>query len=53
LGADCHGEKLDYVLAAIAAAWALGMSPALIRAGIETFSVMQADVEFDITRKTV
>ncbi len=53
LGADCHGEKLDYVLAATAAAWALGMSPALIRAGIETFSVMQADVEFDITRKTV
>ena len=53
LGADCHGEKLDYVLAAIAAAWALGISPALIRAGIETFSVMPADVEFDITRKIV
>lgn len=53
LGADCHGEKLDYVLAAIATAWALGISPALIRAGIETYSVLPADVEFDITRKSV
>lgn len=37
LQAQCHGEKLDHVLAAIAAAWALGLSPTLIRAGIETF----------------
>lgn len=37
LQAQCHGEKLDHVLAAIAAAWALGLTPTLIRAGIETF----------------
>ena len=37
LQAQCHGEKLDHVLAAIATAWALGLSPTLIRAGIETF----------------
>lgn len=57
LGADGHGAQLDYVLAAVGAAWALGISPALIRAGIETFSVKPADVEFDntssILRKTV
>ena len=37
LQAQCQGEKLDHVLAAIATAWALGLSPTLIRAGIETF----------------
>ena len=37
LQAQCRGEKLDHVLAAIATAWALGLSPTLIRAGIETF----------------
>jgi cyanophycin synthetase len=47
LGAGYYGAQLEYVLAAIGTAWALGISPALIRAGVETFSVKPADVEFD------
>jgi len=44
LGADRHSAQLEYVLAAVGAAWALGISPELIRAGIETFAVKRADV---------
>jgi cyanophycin synthetase len=33
----CASTRAEAVLAAIAAAWALGIAPALIRAGIETF----------------
>ena len=35
---------IDYVLAAVAAAWALGISPDLISAGIKTFSLEPGDV---------
>ncbi|OIR02469.1 cyanophycin synthetase [mine drainage metagenome] len=44
LNDDSEGAQLEYVLAAIGAVWALGISPELIRAGIETFSVKQAEV---------
>ena len=44
LGADRHSAQLEHVLAAVGAAWALGISPELIRAGIETFAVKRADV---------
>lgn len=36
--------NIDYLLAAVAAAWALGISPDLISAGIKTFSLEQGDV---------
>lgn len=39
--ADC--QQLDNVLAAVAAAWALGIAVDLIRAGIATFEVERAD----------
>ncbi|MFZ3086548.1 MAG: cyanophycin synthetase [Methylotenera sp.] len=44
LGADSHSAQLEHVLAAVGAAWALGISPELIQAGIETFAVKRADV---------
>jgi len=36
--------NIDYLLAAVAAAWALGISPDLISAGIKAFSLEQGDV---------
>jgi cyanophycin synthetase len=36
--------NIDHLLAAVGAAWALGISPDLISAGIKTFSVEQGDV---------
>lgn len=36
--------NIDYLLAAVAAAWALGISPDLISAGIKTFNLEQNDV---------
>lgn len=36
--------NIDYLLAAVAAAWALGISPDLISAGIKTFNLEQGDV---------
>lgn len=44
LGADRYSAQLEHVLAAVGAAWALGISSELIRAGIETFAVKRADV---------
>ena len=41
--AESGRQQLDNVLAAIAAAWALGISVDLIRAGIATFEVERAD----------
>jgi len=41
--AESEHQQLDNVLAAIAAAWALGISVDLIRAGIATFEVERAD----------
>ncbi|MDP1594323.1 MAG: cyanophycin synthetase [Gallionella sp.] len=41
--AESERQQLDNVLAAIAAAWALGISVDLIRAGIATFEVERAD----------
>ena len=41
--AESERQQLDNVLAAIAAAWALGVSVDLIRAGIATFEVERAD----------
>jgi cyanophycin synthetase len=43
LGADIQGAQLDNVLAAMGAVWALGVPPALIRAGVETFAVKRVD----------
>jgi cyanophycin synthetase len=43
LGADNQGAQLDNVLAAMGAVWALGVPPALIRAGVETFAVKRVD----------
>ncbi|MDO8349735.1 MAG: cyanophycin synthetase [Gallionella sp.] len=40
---ESERQQLDNVLAAIAAAWALGISVDLIRAGIATFEVERAD----------
>jgi len=37
-------QQTDNMLAAIAAAWALGLDPALIRTGVETFGQDQADI---------
>jgi cyanophycin synthetase len=45
LGAECENSQVERVLAAVGAAWALGISPELIRAGIETFEVERTDVE--------
>jgi cyanophycin synthetase len=39
---QCNQSQLENVLAAVAAAWALGISPDLVRAGIATFEM--ADV---------
>jgi len=36
---ECNQSQLENVLAAVAAAWALGISTSLIRAGIATFEV--------------
>jgi cyanophycin synthetase len=36
--------NIDHLLAAVAAAWALGISPDLISAGIKTFNLEQSDV---------
>ena len=36
---ECNQSQLENVLAAVAAAWALGVSTSLIRAGIATFEV--------------
>ncbi len=36
---DCKQSQLENVLAAVAAAWALGLPPALMRAGIASFEV--------------
>lgn len=41
---ECNQSQLENVLAAVAAAWALGISPDLIRAGIATFEVERAAV---------
>jgi len=41
--AESERQQLDNVLAAIAAAWALGISVDLIRAGTATFEVERAD----------
>ena len=41
---DCRQSQLENVLAAVAAAWALGISLDLVRAGIATFEVERADV---------
>jgi cyanophycin synthetase len=40
---DVGRRQLDNVLAAVAAAWALGVSADLIRAGIATFEAERAD----------
>ncbi len=37
------GQNIQPLLAAVAAAWALGISPDLISAGVKTFSLEQAD----------
>jgi cyanophycin synthetase len=37
LNSDITGAQVDSVLAAVAAAWALGISPELMRAGLATF----------------
>lgn len=39
---ECNQSQLENVLAAVAAAWALGISPDIVRAGIATFEM--ADV---------
>jgi len=39
LDADSASYQLENVLAAVGAAWALGMSHELIRTGIETFKM--------------
>ncbi len=44
LAGDAQSSELDYALAAVAAAWALGISTDLIRAGIATFEVERADI---------
>lgn len=41
---ECNQSQLENVLAAVAAAWALGISTDLIRAGIATFEVERAAV---------
>ncbi|ADL55623.1 cyanophycin synthetase [Gallionella capsiferriformans] len=38
---ECNLSQLENVLAAVAAAWALGVSPSLIRAGIASFEVAE------------
>jgi cyanophycin synthetase len=38
---ECNLSQLENVLAAVAAAWALGISPSLIRAGIASFEVAE------------
>ena len=45
LSLECEGfsaanQQVEHILAAVAAAWALGISPELIRAGIETFRIV-------------
>lgn len=40
---DPSGERLEVVLAAVAAAWALGIAHHIIRTGLETFSLDPAD----------
>jgi cyanophycin synthetase len=42
--ADYGPSQLDNVLAAVSAAWALGLSTSLIRAGIASFEVERADI---------
>ena len=49
-GGGAVAFQIDNVLAAVAAAWALGISADLIRAGIELFSTEQAE-EQDKKRK--
>lgn len=44
LGDKRENSQLESVLAAVGSAWALGLSPELIRAGIETFEVERTDV---------
>lgn len=48
-----HGARVDFqtenVLAAVAAAWALDIPVDLIRAGIETFDIDQADAPWQFT----
>jgi cyanophycin synthetase len=41
---ECNQSQLENVLAAVAAAWALGISTSLIRAGIATFEVADMSV---------
>jgi len=41
---ECNQSQLENVMAAVAAAWALGVSLDLIRAGIATFEVERAAV---------
>lgn len=43
LAGDPYGVQARNVLAAVGAAWALGIEPGLIRTGIETFGVNQAE----------
>lgn len=43
-GGECNLSQLENVLAAVAAAWALGLSTGLIRAGIATFEVADISV---------
>ena len=45
------GLQLEYVLAAVGAAWALGISSELVCAGIKTFEAGQTGVELANTRK--
>jgi cyanophycin synthetase len=40
---DQSGTRLEIVLAAVAAAWALGIAHHIIRTGLETFSLDPAD----------
>ncbi|QEL66506.1 cyanophycin synthetase [Oryzomicrobium terrae] len=42
-GAGVDDLQVENLLAAIGAAWALGIAPELIRAGVETFDVLPAD----------
>lgn len=51
LAGDNGGRHSEYALAAVGAAWALGISPELICAGIKAFEVEQAGIEPANARK--
>lgn len=44
LGSEHSPERLQTVLAAVAAAWALGIALHVIRTGVETFSIESTDI---------